>query len=140
MPGKAMTSARFCGQPGVVAPELHNSGSIPPVRCLIPERHNGGTWTLRSLTAFAVSKLALTTGSSVLLRRKMSGGGASELLNSDDLVEIWLDSFPQLEELEGTGWSHLTSLHSSTAGGERVRAALTTFHCESRFLKSLLPL
>ena len=95
-----MTSARFCGQPGVAAPELHNSGSILPVRCLIPERHNGGTWTLRSLTAFAVSKLALTTGSSVLLRRKMSGGGASELLNSDDLVEIWLDSFPELEELE----------------------------------------
>ena len=95
MPGKAMTSARFCGKPGVAAPELHNSGSIPPVRCLIPERHNGGTWTLRSLTAFAVSKLALTTGSSVLLRRKMSGGGASELLNSDDLVEIWLYKLPQ---------------------------------------------
>ena len=95
MPGKAMTSARFCGQTGVAAPELHDSGGILPVRCLIPERHDGGTWTLRSLTAFAVSKLALTTGSSVLLRRKMSGGGASELLNSDDLVEIWLYKLPQ---------------------------------------------
>jgi len=94
-----MTSARFCGQTGVAAPELHDSGGILPVRCLIPERHNGGTWTLRSLTAFAVSKLALTPGSSVLLRRKMSSS-ASELLNSDDLVEIWLLGFPELEELE----------------------------------------
>ena len=97
-----MTSARFCGQTGVAviaAPELHDSGGILPVRCLILEQHNGGAWTLRSLTAFAVSKLALTPGSSVLLRRKMSSS-ASELLNSDDLVEIWLLSFPELEELE----------------------------------------
>ena len=94
MPGKAMTSARFCGQTGVAAPELHDSGGILPVRCLIPERHNGATWTLRSLTAFTVSKLELTPVSSVLLRRKMSSG-ASELLNSDDLVEIWLYKLPQ---------------------------------------------
>ena len=93
MPGKAMASARFCGQTGVDCARVPGA-SFLPVRCLIPERHNGATWTLRSLTAFTVSKLELTPGSSVLLRRNMSSG-ASELLNSDDLVEIWLYKLPQ---------------------------------------------